>query len=233
MIESYINDGQLFRSCIRFFDMDSIEVSLEEGLLSEEEKETLQKKKTEKSLIRSKKSLICTKLTIKDFCLLDTHELQDITMVKGVFGQPLLSSNRSFISNLGVSLSYTNNTIGILLFDLRHPMGLDIELKTVEDAPFLRDFFTEDELKLIQMNKDILTKEMFFSAKESLSKILKTGLTSPLCIYEISNFKVTDTSIFLYFKNFTQYHTEVTNNEYEFRSITFPINSKKLKECIK
>lgn len=150
-----------------------------------------------------------------------------------MFGQPILSSNISLISNLGISLSYTNNTIGILLFDQRHPMGLDIELKTVEDAPFLEDFFTEDELEMIQLNKDKLTKEMFFSAKESLSKILKTGLTSPLIIYEISKFKVTDTGILLYFKNFTQYHTEVTDYGYEFRSITFPINSKKLKESIK
>lgn len=227
MIESYINDGQLFKSCVRFFDMDSINVSVEEGLLSKEEKETLQQKKTKKSFIRSKKSLICTKLALKDFCSLDLNEMQGITLFKGVFGQPILSCDSSLINNLGVSLSYSNNTIGILLFDQRHPMGLDIELKTVEDAPFLADFFTEDELKLIRLNKDFLSKEMFFSAKESLSKILKTGLTSPLSIYEISNFKVTGTSIFLYFKNFTQYHTEVTHIGDEYRSITFPINSKK------
>ena len=233
MIECFMNNRKLYKSFIRYFDMESIDVSHGERLLAKQEKEELLQKKTEKSIFRSKIGFICTKMALKEFFSLNPNELRQVVLLKGVFGQPILTSDFSLTSTLGISLSYTRSTIGILLFDQRHPMGLDIEEKTVEDAPFLVDFLTVDELELIQMNKEVLTKEMFFSAKESLSKILKTGLTSPLFIYEISDFKITDASTFLYFKNFTQYHTEVTVYRNEYRSITYPINSQKtLKECI-
>lgn len=45
MIECFINQGQLFKSCIRFFDMDSIAVTDEESLLTNQEIETLKQKK--------------------------------------------------------------------------------------------------------------------------------------------------------------------------------------------
>lgn len=83
---------------------------------------------------------------------------------------------------------------------------------------------------MIKESDGVLSKEVFFSAKESLSKILKTGLTSPLEIYEISKVDMDQENISLFYKNFTQYKSTVVLVNDEIRSVTFPINSSKIIE---
>jgi sugar-specific transcriptional regulator TrmB len=83
---------------------------------------------------------------------------------------------------------------------------------------------------MIKESDGVLSKEVFFSAKESLSKILKTGLTSPLEIYEISKVDMDQDNISLFYKNFTQYKSTVVLVNDEIRSVTFPINSTKIIE---
>ena len=107
-------------------------------------------------------------------------------------------------------------------------MGIDIETKTKSDSEFLETYLTESEKKMIKESDGVLSKEVFFSAKESLSKILKTGLTSPLEIYEISKVDMDHDNISLFYKNFTQYKSTVVLVNDEIRSVTFPINSTKI-----
>jgi phosphopantetheinyl transferase len=176
------------------------------------------------------KSLYCGKKAIMEFLGLGMDEIKNVSLLKGVFGHPVIVANLFLLMNVGISITHTDKTFGILLFDQLHPMGIDIETKTNTDSEFLETYLTESEIKMIKESEGVLSKEIFFSAKESLSKILKTGLTSPLEVYEISKVDMDQDYISLFYKNFSQYKSTVVLVNDEIRSVTFPINSTKIIE---
>ncbi|MFD4819112.1 4'-phosphopantetheinyl transferase family protein [Peribacillus butanolivorans] len=228
MIEYFMNRSNIYKSFIKFYESTSVNLEYADEIFNEQEWKYLNLQKGIKRIIEAKKSLYCGKLAIMEFLDIGLSEIKNISLLKGVFGQPVIVNNLYLSINLGISITHTDKTFGILIFDQLHPMGIDIETKTKTDSEFLETYLTECEKKLIKESGGVLSKEIFFSAKESLSKILKTGLTSPLQIYEISKFDIKNNSISLFYENFTQYKSTVELVKDEIRSVTFPVNSKKI-----
>ncbi|MFC9597538.1 4'-phosphopantetheinyl transferase family protein [Peribacillus butanolivorans] len=228
MIEYFMNRSNIYKSFIKFYESTSVNLEYADEIFNEQEWKYLNLQKGIKRIIEAKKSLYCGKLAIMEFLDIGLSEIKNISLLKGVFGQPVIVNNLYPSINLGISITHTDKTFGILIFDQLHPMGIDIETKTNTDSEFLETYLTECEKKLIKESDGVLSKEIFFSAKESLSKILKTGLTSPLQIYEISKFDIKNNSISLFYENFTQYKSTVELVKDEIRSVTFPVNSKKI-----
>ncbi|MFI8494448.1 4'-phosphopantetheinyl transferase family protein [Peribacillus butanolivorans] len=228
MIEYFMNRSNIYKSFIKFYESTSVNLEYADEIFNEQEWKYLNLQKGIKRIIEAKKSLYCGKIAIMEFLDIGLSEIKNISLLKGVFGQPVIVNNLLPSINLGISITHTDKTFGILIFDQLHPMGIDIETKTKTDSEFLETYLTECEKKLIKESNGVLSKEIFFSAKESLSKILKTGLTSPLQIYEISKFDIKNNSISLFYENFTQYKSTVELVKDEIRSVTFPVNSKKI-----
>ncbi|MDM5296296.1 hypothetical protein QUF81_24750 [Peribacillus simplex] len=57
--------------------------------------------------------------------------------------------------NIGISITHTDKTFGILTFDQLHPMGIDIEAKTKTDSDFLEAYLTESDKKKIKESEGV------------------------------------------------------------------------------
>ncbi|RRN70541.1 hypothetical protein EI200_13810 [Peribacillus simplex] len=80
-----------------------------------------------------------------EFLDIGLDEIKNISLLKGVFGQPVIVNNLSLPMNMGISITHTDKTFGILIFDQLHPMGIDIEAKTKTDSEFLEAYLTESD----------------------------------------------------------------------------------------
>ena len=63
---------------------------------------------------------------------------------------------------------------------------------------------------------------LFWTAKEALSKVLKTGLLTPFTIYEIAQLEIKSGYIISCFKNFNQYYNISFQLDHYMCSITCP-----------
>lgn len=154
----------------------------------------------------------------------------NIIIQQGVFGQPMILSNQ--LHNLHVSITHCDEVGGAIIFPEDCPVGMDIEnIQKVSESSFLFQV-TESEGRLIHhpygYNPSTIMA-LIWSAKECLSKILRTGLTVPFELLEISKIIYKDRYFISYFKNFIQYCTySICCGEY-ILSITCPTNTELLR----
>ncbi|WP_438432133.1 4'-phosphopantetheinyl transferase family protein [Gorillibacterium sp. sgz500922] len=154
--------------------------------------------------------------------------LQQVAIKNGIFGQPVLASPHS--SHLQVSITHCGDIGGAIAFPEACPMGIDIEsISILSQSGFLSQM-TNTEKGLVgklQMENGRSVAEivtLIWSAKESLSKVLKTGLTVPFEILEVSDIAYNGNDYVCYYKNFIQYRTLSTRKEDYVLSITCPKN---------
>jgi 4'-phosphopantetheinyl transferase len=136
--------------------------------------------------------------------LIGEKNLKNIFIQSGIFGQPFVASNKQ---NIQISITHCNTVGAALAFPEAHPMGIDIEKITLKIIDIFKSQVTENESN--QISSCPLSYEigltLLWTAKEALSKILKTGLMTPFEIFEISKIQFCDDYILCYYKNFTQY----------------------------
>ncbi len=136
---------------------------------------------------------------------LEEPDLTKIIVKSGVFNQPML--NYPIAEPPGFSISHSLSGTCCLVFPQEHPMGIDIQSK-VDYAIEAIDSQLTDEEKMLSRRSD-MRDDIFYiklwTIKEALSKVLTTGLTSPMEIYEIDNISKKDEFYYSTFKNFTQY----------------------------
>jgi 4'-phosphopantetheinyl transferase len=156
----------------------------------------------------------CAKNALSNFC--NIEKLSNIHISNGVFGNPII--NHKDIQNVQISISHSNNIAAAIAFEESHPTAIDLEIIDKAKSKDIQSQLTSHEISL--------ALGIAWTAKESLSKILKTGFTLPLHILEInsitSNSNQTFTSTYA---NFTQYKTISYLQENIIYSITFPKNS--------
>lgn len=132
------------------------------------------------------------------------EDLRSIFIQSGIFTQPVVVSNKH---NVQVSISHCDNFGAALAFPEAHPMALDIEKINPDKRAVLESQITEAERELLctcSPSYDIgLT--LLWTAKEALSKVLKTGLTTPFGLFEISSAEWHNTHTECHYKNFAQY----------------------------
>ncbi|MGD6960801.1 4'-phosphopantetheinyl transferase family protein [Fictibacillus phosphorivorans] len=119
----------------------------------------------------------------------------NLSTFNGFLNQPILSTQE----NIQISLSHSHSLGGALVFPEAIPMGLDIEFMSDENASIFETQLTSGEKKLINYHNDKDYKKtlmIIWTAKEALSKILRTGLTVPLEVLEVKNIKYVEQNEF-------------------------------------
>lgn len=142
---------------------------------------------------------------------------RDIRIDKGIFDQPLL--RHPLARNMQVSISHCDDIGAALVFPESHPMGIDVERIDPGRGDVIEGQLVDSEMEILKSaprSKDAMLALMW-TVKEALSKVMKTGLTAPLSIYEISAIESKNTCVVSSFKNFGQYKAfSFHNGEYVF-----------------
>ena len=157
--------------------------------------------------------------------LINETEYKNITISRGVFKQPII--HHSSFQNIQVSISHSNDIGAVLVFPESHPMGIDIEY--IDQSKSLNSVLniSSNEEALIKNSIYNSTEKLMllWTAKEALSKTLKTGLAVNQNIYEIDVIDVDENYIKILFKNFLQYKSiSWVHNNYAW-SIVLPEKS--------
>jgi 4'-phosphopantetheinyl transferase len=124
---------------------------------------------------------------------------------KGVFQFPVVNYIEQ--KNIQVSISHCNEFGIALAFPEIHPLGIDIERIDDNKIKTIQSQLTQKEILLLDSNN--LPPNIFYTIlwtiKESLSKILKTGLTLDFNFFEIAGLKQSGQIWECTFTNFIQY----------------------------
>ena len=157
------------------------------------------------------------KIAVSDFLKLDFQEFYIDT---GVFTQPVVCCPMK--TNCQVSISHADRVSTSIAYDEKHPIGIDIESMHSKNAATVMEYLTTEEKKFLF---DEYSPLLFWTAKEALSKALKTGLTIPLNLLEINSIERGGDFHHVTFKNFSQYKAIVFTFGENILSIAYPSRS--------
>ena len=134
-------------------------------------------------------------------------KLDNIWIGEGVFHQPILHGNE--INAMQVSIAHTQDLGAALIFDERHPMSIDLEMNDNQHTPTITCQLTSSEKFLLYdqwySTFNIQPYPWIWTVKEALGKVLKTGLTAPMSVYEVNKLGHEGVFIMSTYKNFPQY----------------------------
>lgn len=128
-------------------------------------------------------------------------------IAEGVFGQPVVSGAN--LAGVQVTISHAEGIGGAIAFPEAHPMGLDIETvrpdldRTIQTQMTAREMELHRALPLASSTGFAL----LWTIKESLSKVLKCGLMTPMAIFEANTIEASRPVFVTTFANFAQYKT--------------------------
>jgi 4'-phosphopantetheinyl transferase len=151
--------------------------------------------------------------------------LSSIEVEAGVFGQPVVRGAQ--IRNLQVSIAHSAGCAAALAFDEGHPMALDIEAHDDANTDVIGQECTVGERAAMARagleRRQAMTA--LWTAKESLAKVLRTGLMAPLNFYAISSVEAVLGGVVCVYANFPQYHTTCVSRRSFVLAITLPRKS--------
>jgi 4'-phosphopantetheinyl transferase len=149
-----------------------------------------------------------------------------IEILKGVFEQPIVHSERK--GGWGVTISHSESLAVCLAFPAGHPFGVDVERIDQARQETIRSQLSPQEIAWVESapidGQRVATA--LWASKEALSKVLTTGLMTPLHIYNLSEFSRIDSGIWEgCFQNFGQYKVRVWAGASYVLSIVMPKRS--------
>ncbi|MGG4267115.1 4'-phosphopantetheinyl transferase family protein [Peribacillus simplex] len=158
--------------------------------------------------------------------LLGESDPKKVEIISGVFSQPILRCNNN-IDNISVSISHTSNMVGALAFPETHPMAIDVEEIDRMNLDLIVQHLLPDEQDMVVKAKTFETSmaTLLWSVKESLSKVLKTGLTISIPLLKISKKVKNDDHYVFEFEHFTQYKVQGWMIENYVLTICLPKNT--------
>lgn len=160
--------------------------------------------------------------------LLTNQQAGDISIGYGVFNNPIISTPVG-CTPLEISITHCAGRGAALAFPAAHPMGIDMERIDADKISVIERTLTGGEmemfLKFAHCSDYALMLTAAWTIKESLSKVFKTGLMTPLSVYEISKVEKKDTGFVSYFKHFGQYKATSLVLDRHVCSITCPRNT--------
>lgn len=168
---------------------------------------------------------ISSKLIIQSLFNVSGDKIQ---IYNSILGFPILYIEG--VSNMQVSITHKNNWGASIVFPEKFPIAIDIEsINDVNNNEYIMNTYSQNEIMIINQlnfeNKSLL----IWTIKEALSKIIKTGMTCPLSLYEIDKiqlFKHKNNNYYKSnFKNFYQYQTLSTKIKDIILSIAVPKNT--------
>jgi len=195
----------------------------EESVLHHKEKEYFETLRFDRRKASYLMGRYCAKKALNH--LLKGQKMNSILIRSGVFGQPIVRTS----TGIQVSISHSEDLGCALAFDEEYPMAIDLETIDLERSKVINDQLTPPERELLQAQWDKKAGSQYtwiWTVKEALSKVLKTGLTTPMSIYEVCEFAYEDPYIIAKYKNFTQYKTVSFFWKHAVCSITLPKQTK-------
>jgi phosphopantetheinyl transferase len=120
----------------------------------------------------------------------------------GVFGQPVLTCPGH--SNLQVSISHSGGHAMAVVFPESHPMAVDIE--ALDADRFLPPLSPSEALLMASLPHSAEEQQlMLWTAREALSKVLRTGFTTDLELFNVKSVAVNGNFLISTFVHFLQY----------------------------
>jgi phosphopantetheinyl transferase len=150
---------------------------------------------------------LAAKLALSHHC--PGHNPRQAQVDNGVFDQPVITSARTAFNDLGVSITHSGHYAAALVFHRAHPMGIDIDLPTTDDANLiLADLKPAITKMLAGLHLGVQARAgLIWVARESIGKTLTTGMMTPLAIYAPSSIEIQDGIFVVQYENFAQYRT--------------------------
>jgi phosphopantetheinyl transferase len=158
--------------------------------------------------------------------------LSSICIDQGIFHHPVVVHPRK--GNCQVSITHCGQLAAAIAHTDYTPMGIDIEAVDERLQSLLERHMTALETELIHSADSDHSKlfTVLWTAKEALSKALRTGFTVPLQVLELKQMKVQEGWIVSEFSNFPQYKvcSLLLNNKV--CSIVYPVQMRLQLESI-
>jgi 4'-phosphopantetheinyl transferase len=164
------------------------------------------------------------KLALRE--LVQESDLRAIEIARGVFDQPIVLCARK--QGWGVTISHADSVAVALAFPAGHPMGIDVEPIDSTHYQTLRSQLSADEITRVKEagGQELELATAIWTAKEALSKVLCSGLMSPMHIYSLSEFRLIGPRIWeALFQNFAQYKATIWIGDRWVLSIVLPKRS--------
>lgn len=130
---------------------------------------------------------------------------EEVYVGHGIFGQPLLKAR--YTDPPGLSLSHSHASAACLVFPEEHPMGIDLEKPTLAVREHTESEVTGWERKLHRRawEAEHTFYTRLWTIKEGLSKVLKTGLTASMHLFEVETLAYAAGHTTACYKHFGQY----------------------------
>ncbi|TCN57658.1 4'-phosphopantetheinyl transferase [Flavobacterium circumlabens] len=156
---------------------------------------------------RRKASYLLGRITAKNaVCELSQADIKSVSIEFGIFHFPVVKKHPA--QNIQVSISHCGD-IGIALaFPEEHPMGIDIEKISFDKVSTMKTTMSLNEIELIDLHPDLTLATgctIIWTAKESLAKIFRTGLTIDFKVLEIDSIEKIKSCYVSHFRNVSQY----------------------------
>lgn len=154
--------------------------------------------------------------------LVQEKDLRKILIEQGIFSQPVVRCGDE--RNIQVSITHCEELGAAVAFPEAHPMGIDLQEIDAKRREVIESQATAAEKKIVSSLScpydTLLT--LLWTAKEALSKVIKTGLTSPFTIFEMRTIEIQEDFFVGYFRNFAQYKTLSFEIDHHVCSLVFP-----------
>lgn len=113
-----------------------------------------------------------------------------LKIVNDVFGKPYIDGANQGL--LGSSISHSSELGMALVFSIKHPMGIDLEMNSLSHSEAIRSEMTAKEISMFQSLT--LPEGMAFTLnwtiKEAYAKALGVGLTTPFPTFEVKSIEL-------------------------------------------
>ena len=178
---------------------------------------------------RRKKSYLLGRYAAKKaISVLSDIKPHDVNIEYGVFNYPIISSSCG-LDKVEISISHSSEMGAAIAYPATHPMGIDIERIDPSRTSVIEKELTPREICLLKeldgSKEQGFLMTLAWTIKESLSKVLKTGMMTSFRVYEIMDIISYETSYISYYKYFGQYKTVSIKIEDYICSITCPLKT--------
>ncbi|WP_226001901.1 4'-phosphopantetheinyl transferase family protein [Paenibacillus sp. BJ-4] len=158
---------------------------------------------------RRKSNFLLGRLSAKQAAsvLLSEPNLRNVSVKTGIFGQPLLRITG--VPSYQVSIAHCDCIGTAVVFPEAHPMGIDLERigpnrnKTIESQLTTEERERISDVQGVEEYSALLT--VFWTVKEAISKILRTGFTTSPHVLEIIETRFVNGYYRSTFSHFPQY----------------------------
>lgn len=121
----------------------------------------------------------------------------------GVFHQPILHYSTRNVPD--VCIAHSEGRSVAIAFPREHPLAVDIELVSPDRLDTLRTQVDEEEVSVFAPESHSEMYARIWTAKEALSKVLRTGLTCPFEVLRVERTFMENEVMSGTFQNFAQY----------------------------